>query len=236
LARYTAFLLLVLFFGLTSLTRAQDADTIKLDGKTYWLDGIDAPEIDQGCLDEDGELYPCGRKASEELARFIAGRPIKCDDLHPAPMYPNRRIGQCAVDGIDLQHWLVEHGWALNFEPYAKGRFKTDEDDAQRGHFGLWKGCFVSPQDFRKWNQRSAKLLGAECPAEARDKLFPDEATMPAGCEIKGHYALRAWPYAGIYHLHGCGSYRRTKAKRWFCSEEDALAAGFRKSYTCGWW
>jgi hypothetical protein len=25
--------------------------------------------------------------------------------------------------------------------------------------------------------------------------------------------------------------HRRTKAKRWFCSEEEAIAAGFRKAY-----
>ena len=59
---------------------------------------------------------------------------------------------------------------------------------------------------------------------------------MPAGCAVKGHYATRAWPSKGIYHLPECGSYRRTKVKRWFCSGEDALAAGFRKAYTCGWW
>jgi hypothetical protein len=140
------------------------------------------------------------------------------------------------VEGIDLHHWLVQNGWALNFEPYAKERFKVDEDDASAGHFGLWKGCFAAPRDFRRWNKRTAKLLGASCPPDAREKLFPDDATMPAGCEIKGHYTLRAWPSEGIYHLPDCGSYRRTKAKRWFCSEEDALAAGFRKSYTCGWW
>jgi endonuclease YncB( thermonuclease family) len=215
---------------------AQDANIIKLDGKTFRLEGIDAPEVDQNCLGEDGELYRCGRKAAEELARFVAERPIQCDDLHADTAYPKRRIGRCAVDGIDVHHWLVEHGWALNLEPHAKGRFKTDETDAQRGHFGLWKGCFVAPRDFRKWNKRSAKLLGANCPPDARDKLFPDQATMPAGCEIKGHYAFRAWPSAGIYHLPTCGSYWRTKAKRWFCLEEDALAAGFRKAYTCGWW
>ena len=85
-------------------------------------------------------------------------------------------------------------------------------------------------------SKRAAKLLGASCPADAREKLFPDEAKMPAGCFIKGHYALRAWPNAGIYHLPTCGSFDRTKAKRWFCSEEEALAAGFRRSYTCGRW
>lgn len=215
---------------------AQHANTIKLDGKTYRLDGIDSPEIDQSCVTEEGEFYRCGQRAWEELSKFIATRPVKCDDLRADPTYPKRRIGQCSVDGIDLHHWLVQQGWALNFEPDAKGRFKVDEEDAQRGHFGFWKGCFVAPQDFRRWNKRTAKLLGASCPADARDKLFPDEAPMPPGCEFKGHYALRAWPSAGIYHWPICGSYGRTKAKRWFCSEEEALAAGFRKSYTCGWW
>jgi len=224
-----------LLITITSV-RAQVADTIKIDGKTYRLDGIDPPETDQTCLNEDGEPYTCARKAADELTKFVAGRLIKCDDLRADPTYPKRRMGQCSVDGIDLHHWLVEHGWALNSEPDAKGRFKTDEDDARAGHFGLWKGCFVSPKDFRRWNKESAKLLGATCPRDAREKLFPDEATMSTGCDIKGHYALRAWPSAGIYHLPECGSYQRTKGKRWFCSEDDALAAGFRKSYTCGWW
>jgi endonuclease YncB( thermonuclease family) len=231
----TALLALVVC-SLANGTHAQDVKTIRLDGKTFRLDGIDAPEPDQTCLNEDRELYSCGRKAAEELTKFIAGRPIRCDDLRADPAYPKRRIGQCSVAGVDLHHWFVEHGWALNFEPDAKGRFKTDEDDARAGHFGLWKGCFVAPQDFRQWNSRSARLLGASCPSDARDKLFPDEVPISAGCEIKGHYALRAWPSQGIYHLPSCGSYGRTKAKRWFCSEEDALAAGFRKSYTCGWW
>jgi methylphosphotriester-DNA--protein-cysteine methyltransferase len=40
--------------------------------------------------------------------------------------------------------------------------------------------------------------------------------------------------YVGIYHLPSCRSYARTKQPhRWFCSEDEAKAAGFRKSYTC---
>ena len=213
-----------------------DAHPVKIDGKTLRLDGIDTPETDQTCLNEDGESFPCGLRAAAELEKFIARRPVKCEDIRVEPAYPNRRIAECSVAGIDLGRWLVDEGWALNFEPRAKGRFTMDEDDARAAHSGLWKGCFVAPQDFRSWNKHSAKLLGANCPPDARDKLFPDEATMPMGCEIKGHYAVRAWPYAGIYHLPNCGSYRRTKAKRWFCSEEAALEAGFRKAYTCGWW
>jgi endonuclease YncB( thermonuclease family) len=210
--------------------------SIEVDGKSFWLDGIDTPERDQSCLDEDGELFACGTRAAQELDKFIAGRSVKCEDIRADPAYPTRRIGECSVAGIDLGHWLVGQGWAINLSPNPKGRFTIDEEDARAAHSGLWKGCFIAPQDFRRWNKHSAKLLGANCPPDARDKLFPEEANMPSGCEIKAHYALRAWPYAGIYHLPSCGSYRRTRAKRWFCSEEAAVAAGFRKSYTCGWW
>ena len=230
----TTFLVVALLAAVT--TSGADACSITIDGKTYQLEGVDQPDVDQICLNEDGKSYACGIRAREELQRFIAGRTVKCTDLRADPAFPKRRMGDCSVDGVDLQHWLVLGGWALSAEPDAKGRYKGDEDDARAGRFGLWKGCFVAPADFRGWNRRSAKLLGPGCPADARDKLFPDETPMPAGCAIKGHYATRAWPSKGIYHLPECGSYRRTKAKRWFCTEDDALAAGFRKAYTCGWW
>jgi len=212
---------------------AQRADTLKLDGKTYRLDGIDAPELDQNCFNEKGELFACGRASAQALEKFIAGRQVLCDDHGPDPAYKKGRIGQCSVDGTDLQRWLVRAGWALDFERSAKGHFRIDQDDARARQFGLWNGCFVAPRDFRRWNNRRAKLLGPDCPPDAREKLFPSQATMPAGCEIKGQYTRRAVPYRGIYHLPGCSSYQRTKARRWFCSEEEALAGGFRKAFTC---
>jgi endonuclease YncB( thermonuclease family) len=227
-------ILAFLFLALGS-AHAQDADTIKFDGKTFRLDGIDAPELDQNCLDVKGAVYPCGRAAAQELSKLIGEQPLHCEDRGADPAYKNRRIGLChVVDGTEINRWLVQQGWALNFEPYAKGRFKTDEDEAREGQRGIWKGCFVAPRDFRRWNKQTATLLGPSCPPDARDRLFPDDPQMPPGCEIKGKYSLRAWPYRGIYHVPGCGSYRRTtRPDRWFCSEEDAWAAQFRGSFTC---
>jgi endonuclease YncB( thermonuclease family) len=226
---------------------ADSIDTLAAaDGKRYRLDGIDAPESDQVCLDTGGGRYRCGEAASAALAEFIAGRPVQCvdagsdsqrtDSKHIDSNATERHVGQCFVDGTDLNHWLVENGWAINFEPYAKGRFKTDEETAKAGRLGMWAGCFVSPQDFRLWLKGAAVLRGEVCPADARERLFPDELTQPGGFQVKGHYALRAFPHKGIYHLQSCGSYGRTKAKRWFRTEADAVAAGFRKAYTCGWW
>ena len=217
--------------------RADTTDTLTAaDGKRYRLDGIDVPESDQSCLDARGNRYRCGETATSALAQYIAGRPIQCTDVGPDSKHTDRHIGQCFVDGTDLNHWLVENGWAVNFEPYAKGRFRTDEDAAKGGRLGMWGGCFVSPQDFRLWLKGAAVLHGEACPPDARDRLFPDEADQPTGFEVKGHYAFRAFPNKGIYHLQSCGSYRRAKAKRWFRTEADAIAAGFRKAYTCGWW
>jgi endonuclease YncB( thermonuclease family) len=215
--------------------RVTDADTMKLEDKTFRLDGIDAPEFDQSCLDAGGAAYPCGQIASQELTKLIGEQHAYCEDLGADTKYKKRRIGHCYVlDGTDINRWLVQQGWAISFEPYAKGRFKADEDDARAGSHGMWKGCFVAPRDFRRWNNKTATLLGPKCPPGARSKLFPDDPQMPPGCEIKGKYAWRAWPYRGIYHVPGCGSYRRTKkVDRWFCSEEDARGAGFRGSFTC---
>lgn len=67
-----------------------------------------------------------------------------------------------------------------------------------------------------------------------RVKLFRVDTDMPPGCPIKAKFALRAIGYEGIYHLPVCRSYQGLKrAHRWFCSEEDASAAGFRKALTC---
>lgn len=83
-----------------------------------------------------------------------------------------------------------------------------------------------------------ARLIGGGCQAghqnRTREKLFRVDTAMPPGCPIKAKLALRAIGYEGIYHLPDCGSYRRVKrVNRWFCSEEDASAAGFRKALTC---
>jgi hypothetical protein len=57
---------------------------------------------------------------------------------------------------------------------------------------------------------------------------------MPPGCAIKGKFRLLSL-YRGIYHLQdaGCASYSTTKPDRWFCSEEEAQDAGFRKALNC---
>ena len=219
-----------------------DADTLILKGTSYRLDGIDAPETNQVCLDEKGVVWACGIEARDQLRTFIGKRDVQCNGKRSDPIYRNRRIGVCVIEGeaMSLNQWLVRQGWALNFEPYARKRFKTDQDEARDKHNGLWKGCFSSPQALRNWDKSGTVFLGAACPKDdnqrIRDLLFPAHPAMPAGCSIKGKLAMRAHitGHRGIYHMESCKSYQRLKTPdRWFCSELEAQAEGFRAAFTC---
>jgi endonuclease YncB( thermonuclease family) len=219
----------------------KDGGTIQLAGTTYRLDGIDAPELDQICVDDHADPWTCGVEARDRLARMTARRDVRCRDLGADPTYGKRRIGLCTIEGetASLNQTLVREGFALDSGPAAKGRFKADETAAKDALAGLWKGCFAAPQEFRHW-QKTTPLLGASCRTdkdrELRDIVFPADTAMPPGCSIKAKFAVRArvTGNVGIYHLQGCRSYAGlTKPERWFCSEEDAQAAGFRRAYNC---
>lgn len=234
----------ILFAGqapAASKATVRDASTLQLGNVTYRLDGIDAPPIDQTCIDEHAESWTCGIEAREQLTKLIGDRQVRCDDLGPDPAYKKRHLGVCKIEGdpTSLSQLLVDRGFALNVEASATGRFKVDEARAKADRQGLWKGCFVAPQEFRS-GKKDGALLGGSCPAERdreiRDVLFPDQLAMPSGCNIKGKFAVRARVTGnlGIYHLQACRSYPGlANPDRWFCSEEDAQAAGFRRAYNC---
>ncbi len=220
----------------------KDGRTLGLGSITYRLDGIDAPEFDQVCIDQKADLWPCGVDVRDQLAKAIGDRNVRCEDKGPEATTRTRRVGICTIEGESgsLNQWLVGQGLALNLEPVAGGRFGAEEADARDHQRGLWRGCFTAPQEFRRWNT-NAVLLGASCrtdkEAELRQFLFPADPAMPPRCTIKGKFAVRArvTGNVGVYHMQGCRSYAGlTKTNRWFCSEEDAQAAGFRKAYNCG--
>ena len=219
----------------------RDGGTVELGDAIYRLDGIDAPAFDQICIDDHADSWACGVEARDQLVRLIGDRQVHCEDLGNDAITKKRHIGLCTVEGetVSLNQLQVRQGFALNLEPSAKGRFREDEAGAKDNRRGLWKGCFVAPQEFRG-GRRDGALLGGSCRTdkdrEIREVLFPEESAMPSGCSIKGKFAVRArvTGNVGIYHLQACRSYPAiTKPDRWFCSEDDAQAAGFRKAYNC---
>jgi endonuclease YncB( thermonuclease family) len=241
-------LLLVVALSLFSASQSRaasptvrDGGTLQLDNITYRLDGIDVPALDQPCIDEHADSWSCGIEARDQLTKLIGGRAVRCDDLGVDPTFKKRHLGACKVEGetTSLSQLLVRQGFALNVDASATGRFKADEARAKEDRQGLWKGCFVAPAEFRA-GKKDGALLGGSCRADRdepiRTALFPEELVMPPNCSIKGKFAVRARVTGnlGIYHLQACRSYPGLgNPNRWFCSEEDAQAAGFRKAYNC---
>jgi endonuclease YncB( thermonuclease family) len=198
-----------------------DGDTLTVDGTKFRLDGIDAPEFNQICLDEKGQEWKCGLAARDAPVERIANRTVRCDDKGIDKIHRDRRIGICSVEDMDitLNKWLVQEGWALNFEPYAKGRFLTPQRDAAKGRRGIWKGCFVEPTNWRHWEKNASKLMGSACPPDAAERIFD--------CRIRGSRSDK-------YHHPGCLSYdSMTHVVKSFCSEGEARAAGFTKAGNC---
>src|SRR5438876_5994838 len=58
--------------------RVVDGDTIRIGEVSIRLEGIDAPETDQICLDAHGQQWTCGVTARDRLRDHISGREIQC--------------------------------------------------------------------------------------------------------------------------------------------------------------
>jgi endonuclease YncB( thermonuclease family) len=233
--------LLVTSPGWAAQPIVKDGDTIQIGDVTYRLAGVDAPEFDQPCIDDHADSWACGVDARDQLATLIGKREVRCEDLGEDKIYKNRRAGVCTIAGepVSLNQAVVRSGFAVSSEPTAKVGFKEDELVARDKKQGLWKGCFVLPQEFRS-QVKDGSLLGASCRSdkdrELRDALFPVDLTMPSGCNIRAKLARRArvTGHVGIYHTVQCQGYAtQPKPDRWFCTEDDARAAGYRKAYNC---
>jgi endonuclease YncB( thermonuclease family) len=57
---------------LTGRASIIDGDTLEIPGTRIRLWGIDAPESDQPCRNQDCQPYGCGQKAANDLDAFIA--------------------------------------------------------------------------------------------------------------------------------------------------------------------
>jgi endonuclease YncB( thermonuclease family) len=55
-----------------------DGDTIVVGATKIRLEGIDAPETDQVCLNADLKRWTCGIEARDRLAAHIEGRSVDC--------------------------------------------------------------------------------------------------------------------------------------------------------------
>lgn len=129
-----------------------------------------------------------------------------------------RVVAVCWAEGIDLNAWMVSQGWAIAYRQYSKD-YVGQEREAKRNRAGIWSGKFTPP-----WKWRQAH--------RSRERTRPTRPRQASRhCDIKGNISRNG----KIYHVPGGRYYSGTridesKGERWFCSEAEARAAGWRRS------
>ncbi len=163
---------------------------------------IDAPESSQ----------PYGNKSKQALSGLIFGKDVRVV-VQTTDRY-GRTVGRPYVGNLDVCEEMVRVGAAWVYRQYVVDESLFDvENDARAARRGIWG--LSEAQQVEPWNWRRG-LNGS--------------GKTPEGCNIKGNINREG---EHIYHVPGRSSYGATKinesrGERWFCSEEEAIAAGWR--------
>ena len=217
---------------ITGVPKIHDGDQVVIGSTRIRLRGIDAPSVDQLCLNNTGERWTCGVAARDELMHHTDKKSWTCHVERTDRR--GRNVAKCEVDGEDIQKWLVASGWALAYVRFTHD-YEADEKAAREAKAGMWQGAFIAPWDWRVRNKKTA-ILGAAKPPPNAHAILLASASGPVApspeCTIKGNVNS-----AGecIYHTPKSRWYAQikmqvTKGTRWFCSVEDAEAAGCRET------
>jgi endonuclease YncB( thermonuclease family) len=193
---------------LVGSARVIDGDTIEISGTRVRLEGIDAPETGQTCGRRLIGTWACGTAAAAHLEKRVAGQEVRCEN-RGADKY-GRMLGVCFAGALDLNADLVRHGLAWAFLKYSRS-YAEVEAEARALRVGIWQGDATPAWEHRRQAWETAG------------------AAAPSGCAIKGNVSRGGL----IYHTpwspwYGKVSVDERRGERWFCSEAEAVAAGWR--------
>ena len=217
---------------ISGVPKIREGDHLQIGNNRIRLGGIDAPSVDQLCLNTKGERWACGTAARDELIKHVGNKSWACQTRTIDRR--GRTVARCQVDGEDIQKWLVANGWALAFVRITKD-YEADEQAAREAKAGMWQGAFIAPWDWRVRNKKT-HVLGAVKPPDNANAILLASASGSAApspdCTIKGN-VNRAGEC--IFHQPSSRWYAKiemkiSKGTRWFCSVEEAEAAGCRET------
>lgn len=227
--------------------------TVVVGGTRIRMYGIDAPESKQLCRSAKGATYACGQQSAAALTARINSQTVSCA-VKNTDQY-GRTVGQCSVNGADLGEYMVGNGFAVSYRQYSK-EYVGEEEVAKEARKGIWAGSFTMPSEWRKLSKSagveaangavgassSAAVTAASASKPSKISSSTAAATGPAAatgtedrgegtkCNIKGNISSNG----KFYFVPGARSYATTKIdesknERWFCSEAEAVAAGWTK-------
>jgi hypothetical protein len=188
--------------------------------------------VDQLCLNTLGERWTCGVAARDELVKHADNKTWTCHTRQTDRR--GHQVARCEVEGEDIQKWLVKNGWALSYTRFSHD-YDADEKEAREAKAGMWQGAFIAPWDWRVRNKKTTILGATKPPPNANAILLASAsgAVAPSpDCTIKGNVNRSG---ECIYHKPTSRWYAQikmhiSKGTRWFCSVDDAEAAGCRET------
>jgi endonuclease YncB( thermonuclease family) len=206
---------------LSGVASVIDGDTLEVHGQRIRLHGMDAPESRQLCRKPEGGFWRCGQQAALALSDRIGRGAVSCA-WKDKDRY-GRIVAVCHKGREALNAWMVEQGWAVAYRRYSTDYVRA-EAQAKSRRRNLWAGEFVMPWDWRRGQRLAGEGGGAAASAAV--------GAQKPGCAIKGNIGSSG---KRIYHAPGGRWYGQTridpsKGERWFCSESEAIAAGWTRS------
>lgn len=186
------------------ITRVVDGDTIELEsGEKVRYIGVNTPET----VDPNQPTQCFGPESSKRNKELVEGKKVKLEkDVSDKDKYGRLLRYVYLTDGTFVNLVLVREGYAnvATYPPDVKfqNQFLQAEKEASDKNLGLWSKCNNLSQ------------------------------TTSNQCKIKGNISSSG---EKIYHLPSQKYYDSTvidesKGEKWFCSEDEAVKAGWRKS------
>ncbi len=205
-----------------AVIRAIDGDTIEVlingEKKTIRYIGINTPETVHPS--KPAECF--GKEASDRNKALVEGKAVRLEkDVSETDKY-GRLLRYVYVGDMMINEALVEGGYAFvsTYPPDVAHTetFRAAEVRAREAARGLWGDTCIDT---------TTSSAPVSAPAS--------EATPSGQCTIKGNINAED---EKIYHVIGCQSYTKTvidesTGEQWFCTEKEALDAGWRKALNC---
>jgi micrococcal nuclease len=198
------------------LVHPSDGDTIAVNYKgnresvRFLL--VDTPETSHPRLGEQ----PYGKEAKEFTRKLVENaRKIELEfDIGPQRDKYGRLLAYVYVDGKMIQEELLKNGLARVAYIYPPNtryvdQFRAIQKEAQQKGIGIWEIENYAQEDgFHP---------------EIIDSKEKETSQADEDCLIKGNIGKEK-----IYHTPDSPWYEKTKAEMMFCTEEEAVKAGFR--------
>ena len=203
--------------------RVIDGDTVDvvIDGKVERLRliGIDTPETVHPS--KPVECY--GLEASDKAKALLAGGRVSLE--RDATQGDRDKYGRLLryvflEDGSNFNQLMIVEGFAYEYTYNQSYKYQL---------------AFVAAETVAKESKRG--LWGDKCAAErvAQSQPVAMFDVSDSTCNIKGNISSSD---EKIYHVPGCDSYQQTRisedrGEQWFCTEQEALSAGWRRALNC---